>query len=899
MFSKTSAINNDFILEFKAFISTFDVDQYEANFSMINEATLSPIFLFNPEVYTQYIDKAIESISTVSADTETLDAFFSKVYKSASLTDRNIAIPLLPYEDIDKIRPEYLSNIPLEFNTCVKKVLSGQMSEGDIRKMYASGEYFSKVKKQLVKTTVQHNDLRDLLIFDSPAIVKIDNVYVQNNIIPFIRSYPQIVKELSIISLNTKGRINQSYSDLQNSLKAITSINIDDPKKVRTLSYMRYNIVRQYMNLCAYIVSLLIRKIRYYTFNMMSYVNLYNTFYNYFPEGELVLHESVIDGDIKDIDDSTLLNSLINSNMSVILPHIQQAIGKKKMEISNMIAHRYNYRFNFNEPLNREKYPYDTYPYAATNRSFIEIINDLHNLEMNYKDPNLIVDDLLRNCHLDDTFIARYDNTLTNLNDVSFYTKQMSIDTDGSTKMSIFNDISRFEKNVAVITTNINKAYNYIQYLIDNMSVNTTDMDTPTYNEMKDVLNKIMKNFKDYVLLIGKKLIDRLDSLTDLLDDSDNNEEMYSHANPEEFIPYDYSFEAAVAAYDDIEEATKQVFENLMKIGYQYKNKVERGVKVVFEADNEAPAPTVKTDAKPQNEQNDMNNQATQNTNNNQNTNNTQTTNTTDAKKTLIQKFKELIQKIIDKFMGKSNALTRKNNRWLNGVKDKILALDFANTTITVAPYETSTLEGIGNDITGAINQINTINANDVQSWVKSDAIYHQLFNRIPANIAGVEGFDGRVKHFYTYGPDPKTDLSVFKADDAKTKVDDMIKFCLSYDNMSKTINKRINDLTKAASDKQQEIINANGKQSTTTESAIDYLFEAPDTNTTTAGKPDFNVSNVITSACRTYTGAVLTIVERHYLDYIKVLRSLAPENATPEPATDGNEAKKEDENNQ
>ena len=39
------------------------------------------------------------------------------------------------------------------------------------------------------------------------------------------------------------------------------------------------------------------------------------------------------------------------------------------------------------------------------------------------------------------------------------------------------------------------------------------------------------------------------------------------------------------------------------------------------------------------------------------------------------------------------------------------------------------------------------------------------------------------------------------------------------------------------------------------------------------------NQSQVITSTARTYTGEVLTVMERQYLDYIKVLDALVPKN--------------------
>ena len=106
---------------------------------------------------------------------------------------------------------------------------------------------------------------------------------------------------------------------------------------------------------------------------MMAYVNLYNMIYNYFPEGELILHESVIDGDLSDIDDSTLVQSIIDNDLNVIIPHIQNAIEKKKMELANILSKKYNRTILLNQKINSEKYPYDIYPYASANKTIADI----------------------------------------------------------------------------------------------------------------------------------------------------------------------------------------------------------------------------------------------------------------------------------------------------------------------------------------------------------------------------------------------------------------------------------------------------------------------------------------------------------------------------------------------
>ena len=440
---------NSFVVDFKSHLSAFDINQFKENCMVLNEASgflpLGLTGIISPQLYCSYIDKTLENLESVTGNVDVMDDFFSKVYKSASLADKDITITLHSDEQIEKIRPEYLNQIAIDFNVNMKKILEGELKNTDIKKKYVSGDYFEKIKRQLVKTNIVVNDVRDLLVAEAPTVVKIDNAYLQNNAIPFIRSYNQNVKDLSVISTNLKGRINDTYTDIQNTIAAVNKLQSEgklDKETISTVNYYKYNVMRNYMNLCAYISGMLIRKISFYTYNMMSYTNLYNTIYNFFPEGELILHESVIDGDLSDIDDSTLLQSIVDNDLNIIIPHVQNAIGKKKMEISNLMAKRYNYRLMYDQKVNSEKYPYDITPYRYLNNTINAIHDSINKFEENMKNYDLVVDDIIESSGLEETFSTKYGDILSKVPSIEYYTLQES---EGiAVALALFNKLLAF-----------------------------------------------------------------------------------------------------------------------------------------------------------------------------------------------------------------------------------------------------------------------------------------------------------------------------------------------------------------------------------------------------------------------------------------------------------------------
>ena len=880
---------NNFVLEFTKQISEFDKKQFKSNVLYLTEGIQQKLvdMAIRPDLYSKYIDNAISNLQSVGNNIDTMDDFFSKVYKSVSLEDKNITIPL-QNDDIEKIRPDYLNMFVSELDNGIRKIIAGTMNDIDVRKEYISGKFMFNMKKRLVKTKLVTNDVRDLLVMDSPSMVKVDNIFIQNNTIPFLRSYKQESKELCNKAINAKSIINSASASFNQLIAAAyeskKSGKVDVPT-ARTLDIFIYNLTRQFINATAYVSAMVIRKISLYTYNVMQYINLYNTIYNYFPEGELVLHESAIDGDLSDIDDTTLLNSILNNNLNIIIPHLQSAIGKKKMEIASYVSKKYNFRLDYTKQLNSEKYPYDIYPYVSANKSIRDIMENLHDFEKNSKRDDLIVDLLIEGSHLDETFMSKYSKTLSSIPNIKFYIDDSYKDDIEPERiiLSLYNDLDHFESNMTIISGNAKRCYDYLNRLVDEYSQNVNNMDDTTFNELNTFVDSLMKNYKDYILKLTKAFLERLDNLTDALEDA----EIPVTIEPEPFVPYDYSFESYLEELQDIKDEEQEIFESYLKEYNVIKNKKTRGVKVVYEdvtqtevGDKGSTAPTVQTDAnKQQNENKDNSNT------NNTTTNNTTTNTNNGEKKNIVERFKEWFRGIINKFKDKSKRMTGKNNAWLAKVKDSLLSLDTTNTSITLAKYEGVTSERITSDINSAITKINSINAKNLPMELqgkKSKAELY-LFNTIPEKVGKETGFSARIKSFFINGKDGKQVLSTYSGDDAKNKIEEMVRYCEEYDKLYNSVASSLDKLSEAASKKQEEILNTVGtknvNESVLYEANGDVKQDGKKAVPSEGTDDKINTSSVITGVVRDYSGAILTVIEKKYLDYLKVLDKLAPKN--------------------
>lgn len=874
-------IMNSFLVEFSDNLSMYDITQGKLALGVVEEAPLmDPMNLLKPDIYRVYIDRSLENLNSVRDNIDNLVMFFSQTYKATLFNDKSITVAVQDIDDVEKIRPDFLMVVATDASEGIKKIVSGKWDDTDVRDKICADKYFLKKQQQLVKTTASIADVKQFAYNNTNTIMQVNTVYVQNNIIPFLRDFPAVASSLNELGTILKGRIMNSYKDLMISLNAIEEVRGSgqiDPATDRRLQYFKYNICRQYMRCCSYITGMFIRKVTFYIYNAMAYQNLYNDLSMFFPDGTSVLHENALDGKLTDLDEHVLVTSFLSDNFNVVNPFVQSFTDGMKMTLGNISANRLGVKFGADSDLGTTS-AYDTFTYTRIGQSITDIATRLHLLENRLSDKNLIVDDVVNDTHFNEDFITTYNKVLNIISDISFYRKETNTDIENVADQihKIYADLANLKANLATPTENAGKCFEYIHGLQQKLRNYEYDLDTATSDELLDMLDTVEKNYKEYILLLAKELIARINNLVDLT----NTLELPSDATvPDNSVPHDYTEDCMMEEFEMIETLTEEAMLDLIMESRIHDARKNRGVRLVYEAeeaptgDNNAQAnnngegnePRVEVNKAETSDNNTANNTTTNNdTNDNENNNNTNNTNDND-KKTITQKFKDFIQRILNAFRAAFVKKKAEANKWYPEAKEKIMKMKESElSSIAITKYDHCTLDDITGMTQRAKNTIASVNPDSLPNQLTGDLSNAEayLFPDVPKNLktkSGDTSFVARTKHYYMYGNKP-AGTTKYTGPDALAHLKEMLDYCDTYeDTINKVINE-MNDLSNKASEK-QDAINNSGNKKQGNENKANENEKAVKSN------------SCITKPVQEYISSVITIMESKYYDYMLCIK--------------------------
>lgn len=810
-----------------------------------------------------FLDRMEEKVNELKViDTTELQKLFKYLYNSPIINNPRYrqTIKDIDYNAVETIRPDYLSVVAEDAQKTVAKILAGTKSEKDIRDDLRNMKYEKKLKKQLVKSTIAVSNIKELFSYHDNELAKfipIDNLTIDNKIYPFLSGYKKEVDNLGLIILKTKSNISNLDNEFANIDKALQKT-INDSKtseKTRKLAkYYWFNMKLIRANLYAYVTTMIIEKVEAYSYMINILTKYYEYISNVLDQQGVVLTESLHEDWQSNIDRDTILQCIDDGNLNIIHRYIENTVHYIQSEsgISNKNA-----------------YTCDNVLYDGIVASFATILSNLRKFETGIKQPDFIMDELIDECEMNQNPLSRFskliESTKTVLSEI--FTVE-----DGVA------EILAFENNVERIMTVMHKAVMYADALILDYSSNTYQLSDPDYELVVAQLKKVKEGITDYSYNMVCALIDRFHQLRSKTCNERHickdraqytRDEYFSRNTFVDTEATDYIAESMLDDYETNEVINEYVLTSMMMEYKKLDTMKRRGTLPVFEAeepvantntDNNgketapaSPSVTVSTDANTQHKDN--------------------ATTVTDAQKaeeskTLTEKFKEFIEKILKKFMDKGANLTKDNAKFLKDSKVAIQNLDMTNTYITMAPYQKVDVDAIIANIRSTISIINGRIPNDnppAEVRQGGPAAQSFLFPTIPA--APDEGasktdkfgkFASRVKTFYMFGSVKKFDLVKYSGDDAKQKVAEITEYCENYSNIYPKINSACEELRDAAFKKQ-----------------VDINMVKKDTDK--EQKSNEISGNVITSTVKDYIAAVLTVFEKRYVDSIKALRELAP----------------------
>lgn len=918
-------IETDYLISNYENLSDFDTSSFiSACRVMLMESAAGNLARVQIDNHIKYIDKTLKNLDTVSnSNTQELVDFFNSIYNGID-NKVNITIGLQDIDEIEKIRPQYLMEYVADFRKVIEGILSKSITQNDIDKKISSS-YSDKMKKKLAKTSLGINITRDTISnFDNAGLQDVTGEFLQATAIPFLKSYPQLIKAMKSDIDDVKYYLNKSCDDVNIILNAIeTSQNnkkLDITESRKMHSYV-YNSLRIYISLTSYISQITIRKMNLLSYNIVSYYNLYNTIHNYYPEGVNIIHENVLDGHLDDISDTDLVSSMITNDMNILTPKIRSVITKKKTELimlSNAVC-----GCNMSDVIDSCSldYEYDVELYDDIKTIFTDIQSRFEKF-MFLLSTDTIFDDAVDKADLNEDIGVKYAELISEIDDIDKYNKIVDTkdindeDKDKAFLLYLYSDLSHFEDNMNAIASLSKSVYNYLTNIIHTCENNNNAL-------LKDAMNidsylsrmfhrygdhvyefdmietiKFIKSkrdqFKSLALEISRAIVKRLSNIEDSLNYLNSiipvknsisiNDDLVKTTDMLE-----YTFDSIMSNIDLINENT---FDELLKAYSSLRSYKNTGITKVYEAEE------------------------TQTVTNN----NTGTTNTTNTITKKSFKIIEFIKNLLDKFRKKLNELIGRNGDWVTQNKDKLLSLDTSGTNISILPYSKFDINQVTGHISRASSAVNTLNIQSLYQ-LSQEQLRDKIYPFVPkdinvANDNNSDIFAMRLKQFYTVGTQPPKAINI-SGEKVKTEIRGMISYCEGYKKLSDSIEKQLNSFVNSVDSKIDAISRSNNKP--TTESVYDLILEAGEENNNQSNQTTNNTSSAstklpvakgtkpvvsvrrpgtsqqdtkktsnpntnkqaqyISDDAKVFSTTILTAIESRYIDYITTLRALISQN--------------------
>lgn len=525
--------------------------------------------------------------------------------------------------------------------------------------------------------------------------------------------------------------------------------------------------------------------------------------------------------------------------------YITACIIKKISTISNNMKIIDRLCYSLTEDINvknkkiLEESSFDKSPYLLSNKSLDFISISLEYFNQRIKESDIDLDEILESSGLNTDLSSKFNKICTETQNTYLYERF----SDEEVLPCLINEILESDNNMINLRNRFLDVKSNIPDLVENTNVLTQNVFVKS--EIIDELNVLKENIELY----EKNLFDSFDIRFNKINTLIESKEEIKHGDSLDIYAYDYSLESYMEAFDNILEKEEKDFKKLLMEYKSNINKKNKGILTIFEAEEQVEkdnkTPTVQNGNVDKKEDG-----------------NKEIKVDTEKSSGLFQKLSDFINSILDKFKMRSKKFIEKNNKWIIKYESELNNLDCSKVTMTLAKYEYATINNISKDITTAANKIRTINNSNIPTEFKEKGDgYHYLFPQIPKEISGLSSFPERLKHYYTYGTGKPT-LTSYSGDHASKKIKEMIEFCKTYDSIYTRLDTDIKSLKEA--------------------SKLKDLSES-------------DVVVKVSGVVRDYTGNILTVIEKKYLDYIKILTKLLPnKNDVPEKA----EEVKDGENN-
>ena len=854
----------------------FDSSNFISNAktALTNEATTidSPMEF---EQYPSMIEKAINSFSTITLDTDKVKDFLNKV-----VYDDNSKYEIRAIESDDSIlfKPQYIGQYVGFVTEAIQKCIDGDNQLQDSMVKFISGEYVVKVEKQVVKSSLPYGvTTKDLMkeVKNNSHFVIATPVYIKKTIIPFVTKYPN-TKNTTITEANA---VLNSIKEATESVKAMFKVinkysQVEtDVQKVNSVKHFFYNAVRGLYDIVSYVSFMVIHKINIISSNVITCNKLYDDILNSQPATQ----ESVFSTDVFNDSTHSLTDDLVNGKNDVFYN-----LASKMYDFYSGMPNISDIENIEDDPYTDDDITYNKDIYNDIIKDIIMVSEGLNIIGREGSEYLLVFDDIIKHSGFSVILTDRFQGSLQAIDDMSMYSSIIDGVLTKESYAMLLSELKDYSDNMQRIANIIHETYDKLVMLEDRFAdnINGEFKDLQTVNELKIFLKDLHNQYMDLVGAIGEKFMNRLKTIGEKLSEIDSKHEM----NSDYAIPVETSsnIDLSESVFDmeivECEASMKAAFDKLQKDYFEYREKIIHGYNVVYEAENTTPT-VVDNSAQTQQAQPASQPNRQQTGNQQQPSSNT----LSDILAKLTEWFTTKINKLTE-LINKSKAT---NLKWIAENKDVLTNRSYSNVTVNVLNYKSINSNVYVGNLQKLKANISRLTPQTIQEFKDTNSICKSLIPFVPGlNIANVNDgvnseISNQIKAYLTVGSTngKLATTPIANSELQQTVVNDMIPYCEAYYNsLSGQLISEMNGV-KDALDAVGKSINtqptpATQPQTEVKKESVDLFFEADEPNKNTAANMNGNFKKIITIA-ELYCSITIEVARSRSNDYYKILNSL------------------------
>lgn len=849
----------------------------KTSINQLTEVVRYPSLMKEAIPFQFIINSVTELTDTIKCNTD-MEDFYTNIYTSPLIGTVPTSIPILDVDEIQDIKPAYLKQFVDKIPNLMNQAINGKLSKGAFLK-YTTSEYVGNLRKQVVVTKLpKYVKDSDLVNLDNRQVCTVDSNFISGTILPLIRTINASLKDISKESSVLINTVEECVVDINANITAYNKLRIEKKITIQTARYVDFvltSLINVFVSTTKYVIGCFIRKVSAYKYNLQEFARLKETLMRYFPDGESIMHESVLDG-VNDFRDEDIVHDLINGNSDFLTSVNERVENYFNDKILNL-------EFETGEKLYQDNFPYDEKPYHQIFMMFNTIHKGLVILKQELNDPDVPMEEIKEKSGLSMTYTNTFSSVLNQISDVSYYTSyEDAKDTD--VYSSILNEMKETAEELikyGKIAKGIYQEIISIKSAIEN-NVNNQYENIERNKETIELLKDLNKSYRDFLLLLGREILNRYENIEVEL----GTREEKIKVDPVSIDNTDY----ISVTNECVIELNEISNEYMIESAYQELQRdiyfADMKMKSYFEADQNTSGtqPTVNNGQQSGNTATNNTSQPTSNTSQQSNQQNSATKvtvndnsaesggsgngnggggNTVDQGfiQKIIEKIKAFINTIKDK-ISKAISTNKANAKWLATNKDALLKRSYVNVSVNILPYQEQSPIQIVDKVIGTVNGL------DKKKVIAMDAnkIESEIFNGIGLSSVQMDNKDAALGEKLTQCikiGNQKLQAVTYANSELGQQIPKMIEYCEKY------YNGFDKDIT-AATDKINSTIDQFGKKMQEAGSEQDKSPEG--------SSLQGNITKIST-CMTTLIGSCTNAARDRANDYMTVLNSLVPKN--------------------